>query len=131
MENQSTIFTPGIYVVNIDKKNEWGIGQIQSAINNLITINLQRKHTAIRNNHFVDKIEMVLIEKESKRSKDQWAGRTDSNKWVIFNKNSDKIGDIVPVHIASAHGITLQGKIKKLEEMELLTMKLDMQSLVI
>ena len=41
MENQSTIFTPGIYVVNIDKKNEWGIGQIQSAINNLITINFE------------------------------------------------------------------------------------------
>ena len=82
-------------------------------------INLQRKHTVLRNSHFIDKIEMVLIEKESKRSKNQWAGRTDSNKWVIFNKNSDKIGDIVPVHIASAHGITLQGKIKKLEEMEL------------
>ena len=82
-------------------------------------INLQRKHTAIRNSHFIDKIEMVLIEKESKRSNNQWAGRTDSNKWVIFNKNSEKIGDIVPVHIASAHGITLQGKIKKLEEMEL------------
>ena len=41
MENQSTIFTPAIYVVNIDKKNEWGIGQIQSAINNLITINFE------------------------------------------------------------------------------------------
>lgn len=82
-------------------------------------INLQREHTAIRNNQFVNTIEMVLVEKESKRSKDQWAGRTDSNKWVIFNKISEKIGDIVPVHIASAKGITLQGKIKKIEEMEL------------
>tara|TARA_B000000475_G_scaffold270155_1_gene265283 strand:+ start:16740 stop:18029 length:1290 start_codon:yes stop_codon:yes gene_type:complete len=81
-------------------------------------INLQREHTAIRNNQLVNTIEMVLVEKESKRSKDQWAGRTDSNKWVIFNKNSEKIGDIVPVHIASAKGITLQGKIKKIEEME-------------
>ena len=82
-------------------------------------INLQREHTAIRNNQFVNTIEMVLVEKESKRSKDQWAGRTDSNKSVIFNKISEKIGDIVPVHIASAKGITLQGKIKKIEEMEL------------
>ena len=81
-------------------------------------INLQREHTAIRNNQLVNTIEMVLVEKESKRSKDQWAGRTDSNKWVIFNKNSEKIGDIVPVHIASAKRITLQGKIKKIEEME-------------
>ena len=64
---------------------------------------------------------MVLVEKESKRSVHQWAGRTDSNKWVIFNKKSEKIGDIVPVHITSAHGITLQGKIQKVQEMELVS----------
>ena len=41
MENYSSIFTPGIYVINAVKKNEWGIGQIQSSINNLITINFE------------------------------------------------------------------------------------------
>ena len=41
MKYESTIFTPGIYVVNVDKKNEWGIGQIQSSINNLITVNFE------------------------------------------------------------------------------------------
>ena len=41
MKNESTIFTPGIYVVNVDKKNEWGIGQIQSSINNFITVNFE------------------------------------------------------------------------------------------
>ena len=41
MENYSSIFTPGIYVINSDKKNEWGIGQIQSSINDLITINFE------------------------------------------------------------------------------------------
>ena len=41
MENYSSFFTPGIYVINSDKKNEWGIGQIQSSINNLITINFE------------------------------------------------------------------------------------------
>ena len=84
-------------------------------------INLQRKHTSIRNNKFINKVELVLVEKESKRSVHQWAGRTDSNKWVIFNKKSEKIGDIVPVHIISAHGITLQGKIQKVQEMELVS----------
>ena len=82
-------------------------------------INLQREHTSMRNKEFVNKVEMVLIEKESKRSKDRWAGRTDSNKWVIFNKKSEKIGDIVPVVIKSALGITLQGEIQKVQEMEL------------
>ena len=37
----SSLYTPGIFVINTDKKNEWGIGQIQSSINNLITINFE------------------------------------------------------------------------------------------
>ena len=41
MENYSSFFTPGIYVINSDKKNEWGIGQIQSSINNFITVNFE------------------------------------------------------------------------------------------
>ena len=41
MENYSSIFTPGIYVVNPEKKDEWGIGQIQSSINNFITVNFE------------------------------------------------------------------------------------------
>ena len=41
MEKYSSLFTPGIYVINADKKNEWGIGQIQSSINNFITVNFE------------------------------------------------------------------------------------------
>ena len=41
MENYSSIFTPGIYVINPEKKDEWGIGQIQSSINNFITVNFE------------------------------------------------------------------------------------------
>ena len=78
----------------------------------------QRAHTKKRNEDFVENIEDVLIEKESKRSSNQWAGRTDSNKWVIFDKKNEKIGDIVPVRIESALGITLQGSIEKIHEME-------------
>ena len=33
--------TPGIYVINEDKKNEWGLGQVQSSINDKITINFE------------------------------------------------------------------------------------------
>ena len=41
MKNYSSLFTPGIYVINNDKKIEWCIGQIQSSINNFITINFE------------------------------------------------------------------------------------------
>ena len=41
IDNYSSLFTPGIFVINKDKKYEWGIGQIQSSINNLITINFE------------------------------------------------------------------------------------------
>ena len=40
-ENYSSIFTPGVFVINTDMKNEWGIGQIQSSINNFITVNFE------------------------------------------------------------------------------------------
>ena len=33
--------TPGVFVINEDKKNDWGLGQVQSSINNKITINFE------------------------------------------------------------------------------------------
>ena len=33
--------TPGVFVINKDKKNEWGLGQVQSSINDKITINFE------------------------------------------------------------------------------------------
>ena len=59
-----------------------------------------------------------LVEKESKKSNKKWAGRTDSNKWVIFDKSNVNIGDIVPVLINEVKGITLHGNILSLQEME-------------
>ena len=40
-ENYSSLFTPGVFVINPVMKNEWGIGQIQSSINNFITVNFE------------------------------------------------------------------------------------------
>ena len=34
--------TPGVFVINVDKEQEWGIGQVQSNINNRITVNFQK-----------------------------------------------------------------------------------------
>ena len=73
-------------------------------------INLQRKHTLELNMKKIGNFEQVLIEKESKKSINHWAGRTDSNEWVIVEKNHSKIKDIIPVEITEATGVILRGK---------------------
>jgi len=71
---------------------------------------LQRKHTLELNQNMVGTFQQVLIEKESKKSNLHWAGRTDSNEWVIIEKNNSNIKDIVPVEISEATGVILHGK---------------------
>ena len=80
-------------------------------------INLQKKHTLERNLELVGTAQTVLVEKESKMSSDHWAGRTDSNKWVIFSKGNLQIKEMILVYIKEAKGITLHGElIQNLEE---------------
>mgnify|MGYP003682049209 FL=1 len=79
-------------------------------------IQLQKEHTLERNKLLIGSVEDVLVEKESKLSIDHWAGRTDSNKWVIFAKNSAQINRIVQVKIKKAKDVTLHGElINKME----------------
>ena len=79
-------------------------------------IKLQKKHTIFRNKEMIGNIERVLVEKISKRSINQWAGRTDSNKWVIFYKENANIKDLVNVSITNAKGISLHGHLVKKKE---------------
>ena len=79
-------------------------------------IKLQKQHTLIRNQENVGNIEIVLVEKESKRSSLNWAGRTDSNKWVIFDKGNAQIKDFVAVEITEARGVSLHGKITGVDQ---------------
>ena len=81
-------------------------------------IDMQKKHTLLQNQKRIGTVEMVLVEKESKRSANHWAGRTDSNKWVIFEKNNFKIGELVPIKIIDAKGITLRGETININKME-------------
>jgi len=74
-------------------------------------INLQKKHTLERNKILIGSIQDVLIEKESKLSATHWAGRTDSNKWVVFDKKNSQINKIVQVKIKEARGVTLHGEL--------------------
>ena len=73
-------------------------------------IELQGKHSLQNNRTDVGKIFEVLVESESKRSADQWAGRTSQNKMVVFPKNGSKPGEYVKVIIRRATSATLIGE---------------------
>ena len=79
----------------------------QNRLERLIT--LQHKNTLSANLKRVGKTLSVMVEKVSKKSDSQWAGRTDGNMWVIFDKTNEEIKDIVNVKIEDARGITLFG----------------------
>jgi len=53
----------------------------------------------------------VLVEGESKKSKDEFYGRTSQNKVVVFPKAGHKVGDFVYVEITDCTPATLMGKI--------------------
>ncbi len=72
-------------------------------------ISLQKNITYNVNSRLIGKDLQVIVEKESKKSKDQWAGRTNGNTWVIFDKMNFRLKDTVTLRINDAQGITLFG----------------------
>jgi len=71
---------------------------------------LQRKHCAYRTEAFVGKTFEVLIEKESKKSNQHWAGRTSQNTIAVFPKRDYKVGEFVMVKIIDCTSATLIGE---------------------
>ena len=74
-------------------------------------IELQRKHSGIRNNQYIGRVQKILVEGNSKKSEKHHFGKTDSNKVVVFPKGSEKIGDYVHVKITSSTTGTLIGEL--------------------
>ena len=58
--NYHSDLTPGVFVINEDKKNEWGLGQVQSSINDKVTINFENVGKKIINPNQV-KLKIVKI----------------------------------------------------------------------
>ncbi|MCF6307565.1 MAG: tRNA (N6-isopentenyl adenosine(37)-C2)-methylthiotransferase MiaB [Flavobacteriaceae bacterium] len=71
---------------------------------------LQREHCAIRTEEFLGKTLEVLIEKESKKSDQHWAGRTSQNTMAVFAKENYKVGDFVMVKLTDCTSATLIGE---------------------
>jgi tRNA-2-methylthio-N6-dimethylallyladenosine synthase len=74
-------------------------------------IDLQQKHSLLRNQKEIGKIRKVLIEGFSKRSDESLVGRTGENKVVIFPKMNARKGQYVNVLIEDCNSATLFGKI--------------------
>ena len=74
-------------------------------------IDLQQKQSLENNMKRIDKTYEVLIEGNSKRSKDHFFGRTTHNCVVVFKKENYKIGNYVNVKIIDCTAGTLKGKI--------------------
>jgi tRNA-2-methylthio-N6-dimethylallyladenosine synthase len=54
----------------------------------------------------------VLVEGESKKSSEEWTGRTDGNKMVVFPKGDYRVGDYITVKINRANSATLFGTVE-------------------
>jgi len=72
-------------------------------------IDLQFKHSFENLSKYVNKKTVVLIEKESKKSKGFWAGRNEQNIMVVFPKEDFKSGDFVEVLVEENTATTLKG----------------------
>lgn len=73
-------------------------------------VDLQRKHSAMRTAEYLEKTVEVLIEKESKKSTNDWSGRNQQNITVVFPKKNYQIGDFVQVKITNCTSGTLIGE---------------------
>ncbi|WP_370174825.1 tRNA (N6-isopentenyl adenosine(37)-C2)-methylthiotransferase MiaB [Leeuwenhoekiella palythoae] len=73
-------------------------------------IALQQEHSLYNTQKQVGKTVEVLIEKASKKSDAEWAGRNSQNTVVVFPKEQYNVGDFVNVEILDCTSTTLLGK---------------------
>jgi len=82
-------------------------------------VELQNRISAEKNSELIGKTVSILVEGESKKSSDEWQGRTDGNKMVIFPKTNVSAGDYLTVTIDRTNSATLFGSVvKKISTLE-------------
>lgn len=89
-------------------------------------IDTQRAISLRKNQSEVGRTLEILVEGESKKSSNDWCGRTDTNKMVVFPKNGIAVGDYAQAKIDRANSATLFGSIVEKEEIpqpEILSIK--------
>lgn len=73
-------------------------------------IALQNELSVASNRRCIGSRYEVLVEGISKRSKQQFFGRTEQNKVVVFDRGSHRLGEYVTLLITDATGATLMGR---------------------
>ncbi len=76
-------------------------------------IALQNELSAESYKKDIGKTYEVLVEGVSKRSKEQFFGRTPQNKVVVFDRGNHHIGDLVMVKIEESSSATLKGQLTR------------------
>ncbi|WP_445455494.1 tRNA (N6-isopentenyl adenosine(37)-C2)-methylthiotransferase MiaB [Flavobacterium sp. HNIBRBA15423] len=79
-------------------------------------VDLQQVHALEKTKRFIGQTVEVLVEKDSKRSKEHWSGRNSQNTVVVFPKGNYKPGDFVDVKITDCTAATLIGEAVKYSE---------------
>ncbi|MCF2517986.1 tRNA (N6-isopentenyl adenosine(37)-C2)-methylthiotransferase MiaB [Dyadobacter sp. CY351] len=72
-------------------------------------IDIQQRISLERNQKLIGTMQKVLVENTSKRSVNDFTGRSDQNKRVIFPRENFKVGDYVDVLITDTTAATLRG----------------------
>jgi tRNA-2-methylthio-N6-dimethylallyladenosine synthase len=76
-------------------------------------IAMQKEISFQKNQQLVGTMETILVEGESKKSSEEFCGRTDTNKTVIFPKENLQAGEYVNVKIERANSATLFGSVEQ------------------
>lgn len=71
---------------------------------------LQQKISFELNQPLIGTLQQILVEGPSKKSDDEWTGRTDANKTVVFPRNGERAGEYLDILIERANSATLFGK---------------------
>lgn len=74
-------------------------------------IKLQHQHSEESNLRDIGKVFKVLVEKTSKKSKDDLCGRNDQNKTIIFPRKNVKVGELVDVLVTGCTKTVLLGEL--------------------
>lgn len=72
-------------------------------------IDVQQRISLERNQKLIGTVQKILAEGTSKRSKEDFTGRSDQNKRVVFPREHYKVGDYVDVMITECTAATLRG----------------------
>ena len=73
-------------------------------------INLQMKHSHLRNQEHVGKVHKILVEGVSKKSDQELFGRNTQNTVVVFPRENYEAGQYVNVEVHECTSATLKGK---------------------